>query len=100
MTTQDCIKLMDLFLDDELPLELTLEFKEAMFSDPELGSLVGEARRAREALTNAFAADAMTDEERQRVFARIAIESHFADTKYVSQLDLPFSGQLPLPIYK
>ncbi|MBA3725882.1 MAG: hypothetical protein H0W86_05380 [Armatimonadetes bacterium] len=98
MTTNDCRKLIDLFLDDELPLELNLEFKEMMFSDPALSAEVAESRRTREAVAAAYAKDWMREDERQRVFARITAEVSAADINRASQLDLPLSGQFQLPI--
>ena len=98
MTTYDSKKLIDLFLDDELPLELSLEFKQAMFSDPELSAEVSEARKAKEVLTDAFAGDAMSEQERTRVFAKILTESY--DLHRAPQLDLPLSGQFQLPMVR
>ncbi|MGI8924096.1 MAG: anti-sigma factor family protein [Fimbriimonadales bacterium] len=98
MNTNDCRKLIDLFLDDELPLELNLEFKEMMFSDSALSAEVAESRRTREAVAAGYANDGMREDERQRVFARIAAEVSAADINRAFQLDLPLSGQFQLPI--
>lgn len=97
MTTNDLKKLIDLFLDDELPLELQLEFKQAMFADAELSTEVSEARKAKEALNDAFCDDAMGEDERQRVYGRIIVEIA-AQGSRETQFDLPYSGQFQLPI--
>jgi len=97
MTTNDLRKLTDLFLDDELPLELQLEFKQAMFSDPELSAEVSEARKAKEALAEAYAEDHMAEDERQRVYSRLIVEMA-AQGQRETQFDLPYSGQFQLPI--
>lgn len=96
MTTYDSKKLIDLFLDDELPLELVSEFKEAMFSDPELSAEVSAARKAKDAVAEAFANDAMSEIERQRVFARLIAEAAAQDMQRATQLDLPLNDQLKL----
>lgn len=98
MTTYDLKKLIDLFLDDELPLELSLEFKEAMFADAELRAEVAEARRAQKALAESFAEDRMTEQEYSRVFSRVTVEAAALDLHRAAQLDLPLNGQFQLPI--
>ena len=97
MTTNDLRKLIDLFLDDELPLELQLEFKQAMFSDAQLSAEVSEARKAKEALLDAFGRDGMAEDERQRVYSRLIVEMA-AQGSRETQFDLPYSGQFQLPI--
>jgi hypothetical protein len=98
MNTDDLRKLMDLFLDDDLPLELSLEFKQAMFSDHKLSAEVSEARRVKEMVSAAYREEFMTDTERQRVLARISAGMSAYEAQRGGQLDLPLSGQFPLPI--
>jgi anti-sigma factor RsiW len=98
MTNNDFRKLIDLFLDDELPLELALDFKQAMFSDPDLRSEVTEARKSKETVAEAFADDAMTEIERHRVYARIVAHTAAFGGERTAQLDLPMSDQFKLPI--
>jgi hypothetical protein len=75
MTVEEARKLIDLFLDDDLPMELASEFKQAMFEDAELRNEVSSLRQVRETISAAFEGDAMRDDERARVLSRILIDS-------------------------
>lgn len=101
MTVQDAYKLVDLFLDDELPLELSLEFKELMFSDAKLAEEVSSRRQTREMFTDAFADDKIKEEERSRIYSAIlAAAAAESQMRFWSpQFALPFpNDQLELPI--
>lgn len=96
MTVEVAKKLIDLFLDDELPMELASEFKHLMFENEELRAEVASLRQLRESLCSAFEGDAMTEEERCRVLSRIIAEA-------ACDLQAPFvesPGQLTLPLKK
>ncbi|MCH8275474.1 MAG: hypothetical protein IH851_11870 [Armatimonadetes bacterium] len=93
MTPEQAWKLIDLFLDDELPMDLASEFKQAMFEDTALREEVSSLRHVREALSEALANDEMTEEQRHRVYARIIAETAAAS----ETLQAP-STQLSLPI--
>lgn len=71
MTLDDAKKFVDLFVDDELPMELATEFKQAMFENSELRDEVASLRQTKEAVTEAFASDGISPVEDARVRARI-----------------------------
>lgn len=71
MTKEEAAKLVDLFVDDELPMELASEFKQAMFEHPELRAEVSALRQSKEQLLDSHSGDEMTEGERLRVLSRI-----------------------------
>lgn len=75
MTVTEATKLIDLFLDDELPMELASEFKQVMFENDDLREEVASLRQTKECLTGAYEGDGMTDVERMRVLSRILAET-------------------------
>lgn len=97
MTIEEARKLIDLFLDDDLPMELASEFKQAMFDCDELRAEVASLRQARESMWMAYEGDAMTDEERCRVVGRILAEAaaarHPDFTESPDQLRLPLKKE-------
>ncbi len=97
MNVNDARKLIDLFLDDELPAELASEFKQAMFDSPELRSEVASLRQSREALWLAYDGDWMTEDERCRVLCRILGEAAISQGETAYD---PAPAQLQLPLRK
>ena len=101
MKDLDVSKLIDLYLDDELPLELVLEFKQEMFANADLSAEVSSLREAQEQLKLAYEGDQMTDEENSRVFGRIVAETAAfrLQPEAAMQLGLPLlQNQYKLPI--
>lgn len=97
MNIEEAKKLIDLFLDDDLPMELASEFKQAMFESPELRAEVASLRQSREALWLAYEGDSMNEEERCRVLSRIVAES--AGLRDTNEFEVS-PGQLRLPLQK
>lgn len=71
MTKEEAAKLVDLFVDDELPMELASEFKQTMFEHPELRAEVTMLRQTKEQFLDSHQSDQMTEAERLRVLSRI-----------------------------
>jgi hypothetical protein len=97
MTVEEARKLVDLFLDDELPMELASEFKQVMFENVDLRDEVSSLRQNKEALATSFEGDSMTEDERLRVFSRIIADSAALRgpeplVPNPRQLSLPLSG--------
>jgi anti-sigma factor RsiW len=97
MNIEEARKLIDLFLDDDLPMELASEFKQAMFESPELRAEVASLRQSREALWLAYEGDSMSEDERCRVLSRIVAES--AGLRDTNEFAVS-PGQLRLPLQK
>ncbi len=96
MTLETAKQLIDLYLDDELPVELVSEFKQVMFESTELREEVAELRRTKEMLLESFKDEEMTDSERIRVFAKICADSGITTSEtlhIVHQLTLPIQNQ-------
>ena len=91
MTVEDAKKLIDLFIDDELPMELASEFKQVMFENPGLRDEVSSLRATKDTLGEAYAADRMSEAERTRVFSRIIAGMAIQPVESISaaQLKLP-----------
>lgn len=97
MKLEEALKIVDLFIDDELPVELASEFKQAMFEHPALREEVSSLRAVKEQLEEAMRADAMTAAVKEEVYARIVAETaHLrhaaADRATSTQMRLPFRG--------
>lgn len=93
MTIEHAKKLVDLFVDDELPMELATEFKQAMFENSELRDEVAALRQTKEVLADAFRGEGMTPVEDARVRARI-----FGDLGIMEPSLGSFSRQPILPM--
>lgn len=94
MRTIDPCQLIELFLDDELPVELASEFKQAMFEDPGLREEVAERRAAREALAEHCADDGPTRAEFERIRGRVnAFAGAVSVGRVSTQLELPLNRE-------
>ncbi len=71
MTKEEAAKLIDLFVDDELPMELASEFKQTMFENPDLRADVSALRQTKDQLLDSYSNDEMTEAERLRVMSNI-----------------------------
>lgn len=95
MKLEEALKIVDLFIDDELPVELASEFKQAMFEHTALREEVSSLRAIKEQLEEALKADAMSAAVKEGVYARILRETadlrHAAAERQSStQMRLPF----------
>ena len=87
-------KLIDLYLDDQLDVELASDFREAMRDDPALDAEVTSLRATREALMKVYGRDAMTNDENRRVYLRIMRQADpggVATFNPAGQLEIPWS---------
>jgi anti-sigma factor RsiW len=94
MTNEFAKKLIDLYLDDHLDVDLATEFREAMRKDPRLDAEVTGLRATREALLRAHSSDLMMNDENRRVYLRImrdADPSGVATFNVAGQLEIPWS---------
>jgi anti-sigma factor RsiW len=92
MKIEEAKKLVDLFVDDELPMELASEFKQAMFEDAELREEVAELRNTKSTLLLGFEGFQMTDDEHNRIRCRILMELGISETPHhanIRQMQLP-----------
>ncbi len=92
MKIEDAKKLVDLFVDDELPMELASEFKQAMFEDAELREEVAELRNTKSMLQQGFEGFEMSDDEHNRIRRRILMELGVSETPHypnIRQMQLP-----------
>lgn len=97
MTLEEALNLVDLFVDDELPMELVSEFKQLMFENEQLREEVVSLRKMKETLQQSKKDDEMTEDERVRVFSRIIAEVGASQTEYYEhprQLELPISREI------
>lgn len=91
-------KLIDLYLDDHLDIELATEFREAMRNDPAIAEEVESLRTMRASLFATYATDAMNNDENRRVYARImrnADPNGIATFNPAGQLEIPWSELKP-----
>lgn len=93
MTIEEAKKLVDLFVDDELPMELAGEFKQAMFEHSDLREEVSALRQTKEAFSAAFSHDAMTPAEFVSVEAKI-----YCELGIPTGFSPPIARQMRLPI--
>jgi len=98
VTIAEAMNLVDLYLDDELPMELVSEFKQLMFENEQLRDEVISLRRIKETLQESKSEDEMTEVERVRVFSRIIAEIGASQAEYSRvhprQLELPISKEI------
>ena len=88
-------KLIDLYLDGHMDLEMVGEFREALRGDRTLAAEVDSLRSTRDMLLQMYATDAMTHNENQRVYHRImrsADPNGRALQNPASQLEIPWSN--------
>jgi len=95
----DIRSLIDLYLDDELPVELASEFMEAMHEDDELAAEVAARRKMHDLLHAAYDADDMTAEQYMRVsqaVRRRALELGYSWRRWQGpQMELPLNQDQP-----
>lgn len=94
MTNEFAMKLIDLYLDDHLDVDLATEFRESMRNDPSIADEVDSLRKMRTELLSTYARDAMTNDENRRVYGRImrnADPSGIATFNPAGQLEIPWS---------
>lgn len=94
MNNEFAKRLIDLYLDDQLDVELASDFREAMRDDPALDAEVAGLRETRKAMTQAYGRDEMTNDENRRVYLRImrnADPSGQAVFNPAGQLEIPWS---------
>ncbi|HWP30198.1 MAG TPA: hypothetical protein VNK96_00500 [Fimbriimonadales bacterium] len=97
MTVEEALNLVDLYIDDELPMELVSEFKQLMFENEKLREEVVSLRKIKETLHESKSVDEMTEDERVRVFSRIIAEIGASRAEYYGhprQLELPISKEI------
>jgi anti-sigma factor RsiW len=98
MTNEFAKRLIDLYLDDHLDVDLATEFREAMRTDPAIAEEVDSLRKMRTALMAAYARDTMTNDENRRVYGRImrnADPAGIATYNPAGQLEIPWSEPKP-----
>jgi len=98
MTNEFATKLIDLYLDDHLDVDLATEFREAMRNEPAIAEEVDSLRQTRVAMLAAYARDTMSNDENQRVYGRImrsADPSGRALVNPAGQLEIPWSEPQP-----
>ncbi len=71
MTKEEARRLMDLYLDEELPVELMSEFNEVLQGSPELQQEVASFRRVRQEVTRALEAPFADGQWKRRVLHRL-----------------------------
>jgi len=94
MNNEFAKRLIDLYLDDQLDVELVSDFREAMRFDPALNAEVASLRDTREQLMKVYGRDEMTNDENRRVYLRImrnADPSGQAVFNPAGQLEIPWS---------
>jgi anti-sigma factor RsiW len=95
----DIRNLIDLYLDDELPVELASEFMQAMHEDDDLAEEVAARRKMRDLLREAFEKDEMTDEQYARVKWAVrqrALELGYSWRRWHGpQMELPLNQDQP-----
>ena len=87
-------RLIDLYLDGHLDVDLSTEFREAMRDDAALADEVESLRTTRDLLMQTYGADAMNHDEHNRVYLRImrnADPSGLATFNPAGQLEIPWS---------
>ena len=95
MNTELAKKLIDLYLDGNMDLEMVGEFREAMRQDQALATEVNDLRTTRDLLMQTYAADAMSHDESLRVYRRVmraADPSGRALQNPAEQLEIPWSN--------
>lgn len=102
MRSIDIRNLIDLYLDDELPVELASEFMQAMHEDDELAQEVAARRKMRDLLHSAFDEE-MTTEQYVRVRETVrhrARELGYSWRKWQGpQMELPLNQDQPTLLY-
>lgn len=94
MTTEFATKLIDLYLDGHMDLEMVSDFREAMRADATLAAEVDELRETRAKLLKVCGGDVMTNDENRRVYQRLmrnADPSGRATHNPAGQLEIPWS---------
>jgi hypothetical protein len=95
MNTDLASKLIDLYLDGHLDLDLVRDFREAVRNDSGLAHEVESLRNTREFLLNVYGKDAMSHDENRRVYQRImrsADPSGRSLQNPAGQLEIPWSN--------
>ncbi len=99
MRSIDIRSLIDLYLDDELPVELASEFMEAMHEDDELAAEVAARRKMHDLIHAAYDADDMTAEQYMRVSQAVrlrALELGYSWRRWQGpQMELPLNQDQP-----
>lgn len=99
MRSIDIRNLIDLYLDDDLPVELASEFMQAMHEDDDLAQEVAARRKMRDLLYTTFEKDSMTEEQYERVkqvVQRRALELGYSWRRWQGpQMELPLNQDQP-----
>jgi hypothetical protein len=98
MNNEFAKKLIDLYLDGHLDVDLATEFREAMRLNPELDKEVNELRATRAELMRVYGGDAITHDENHRIYLRImkhADPGGIATHNPAGQLEIPWSQAHP-----
>ncbi|MDQ2986328.1 MAG: hypothetical protein M3R13_06350 [Armatimonadota bacterium] len=94
MNTDFAKKLIDLYLDGHMDMEMVSDFREAMRADATLAAEVDALREMRENLLKVYGGDGMTNDENRRVYHRLmrnADPSGRATHNPAGQLEIPWS---------
>jgi len=95
----DIRSLIDLYLDDELPVELASEFMQAMHEDDDLAQEVAARRKMRDLIHAAYDEDDMTEEQYVRVAQAVrqrALELGYSWRRWQGpQMELPLNQDQP-----
>ncbi|MER3412638.1 MAG: hypothetical protein C4341_00035 [Armatimonadota bacterium] len=99
MRSIDIRSLIDLYLDDELPVELASEFMQAMHEDDDLAQEVAARRKMRDLIHAAYDEDDMTEEQYVRVAQAVrqrALELGYSWRRWQGpQMELPLNQDQP-----